>query len=228
MCLQPHMRQIIDVETGKDILPWTPGNEVLLAKFLKQPLLPNNMTILFWNVRRLGRPSFKQNLRMLLKQQNPYMVILVETRLCRQATTTTIEIVGFDFWHIVEPRGFARGVVLLWNATNLKFHVVGGNSQGVHGVVEVSHSTNSFVLSAIYASPKYVSRKLLWQDLCKMSESITYPWLAIGDFNEIISQDEKFGGQQIKKNRANLYASNMNLCNLLDMGTKVKSLHGLI
>lgn len=118
----------------------------------------------------------------------------------------------------MEPRGFAGGIILLWNSANLVFHAVGGSAQGVHGVVEVRNLNHTFVLSAIYANPRYATRKLLWKELCDMAGSVTHPWLVLGDFNEMINQGEKLGGRPIKKNRAHLYAATMNACNLLDLG----------
>lgn len=95
---------------------------------------------------------------MLISQHHLEMIILVETRVCRQTIIKIIKTVGFNSWHIVEPRVFAGGLVLLWNATILKLHTIGGNAQGVHRLVEVCSLNKSFVLSAIYASPKYVNR----------------------------------------------------------------------
>lgn len=216
--LIPLFQKWINVAKKKEVMLWEPGNEVLRAKYLKNPLLPNNMTILFWNVRGMGRPSFKPNLRLLINQHHPSIIILVETRVPKHTTETIIQNLGFDSWHIVEPRGFAGGIVLLWHANDIKLQVMGESAQGVHGVVEVCSSSKSFVLSSVYASPKYVNRKHLWQELSNMAGNVNCPWLVIGDFNEITNQGEKFGGRPIKQNRARLYVHTMDTCNLLDMG----------
>ncbi|XP_048490838.2 uncharacterized protein LOC125492425 [Beta vulgaris subsp. vulgaris] len=134
--LIPLFQKWINVAKKKEVMLWEPGNEVLRAKYLKNPLLPNNMTILFWNVRGMGRPSFKPNLRLLINQHHPSIIILVETRVPKHTTETIIQNLGFDSWHIVEPRGFAGGIVLLWHANDIKFQVMGESAQGVHGVVE--------------------------------------------------------------------------------------------
>ena len=216
--LRPHLQTIINIDNGEEVLLWEPDQEEALVKFLNKPLLPTNMTILFWNVRGIGRPSFKPNLRLLVNQHHPKIVILAEARVSRETTNTILENVGFDSCHVVELRGFAGGIILHWNSNIMNFHYIGENSQGVHGVVEACSTNLSYVLSAIYASPSYADRKLLWQDLCNIAGVVKSPWIAIGDFNEIINQGEKFGGQPIKINRANLYASTMNACSLLDLG----------
>ncbi|XP_057251282.1 uncharacterized protein LOC130591656 [Beta vulgaris subsp. vulgaris] len=136
LTLWPHRGRITNIETGEEYNLWAPENGELLRKFTGKPNLPFKMTVLYWNVRGIARPSFKPNLRLLIAQHHPKMVVLVETRVCRAKTTLILENIGFDSWHMVEPRGFAGGIIILWNSDCIKFHVVGDNIQGVHGVVE--------------------------------------------------------------------------------------------
>ena len=88
----------------------------------------------------------------------------------------------------------------------------------MHGVVEVRNRNLSFVFSAIYASPKLHCRKILWDELKTMASNMHLSWLALGDFNEVVNQSEKLGGNKISLSRSNLYASTMDDCNLIDIG----------
>lgn len=84
--------------------------------------------------------------------------------------------------------------------------------------MEVRKLSKSFLLSSIYASPKFESRKLLWNDLHDFASTVNLPWIVIGDFNEVVCQSEEFGGRPINRKRMELYAETMNNCNLVDLG----------
>ena len=153
------------------------------------PSLFKRMSILFWNVRGLARPSFASNFRLLTQQHSPSLVVLVETWVSRQRTEYLITGLGYDSWYLVEPLGFAGGILLLWNSHVIDFQALGEGAQGVHGVIEVRSLRKSFILSSIYASPKFGLRKHLWEDLKTMSAHINKPWLVFGDFNEVVNQN---------------------------------------
>ncbi|GLT49927.1 hypothetical protein SLA2020_234510 [Shorea laevis] len=44
------------------------------------------------------------------------------------------------------------------------------------------------------------------------------PWMAIGDFNDITVQSEKFGGNPFPSYRIQAYTECMSYCNLMDLG----------
>lgn len=43
-------------------------------------------------------------------------------------------------------------------------------------------------------------------------------WVLLGNFNEVMCQDENFGEKKISHARSNLYANTMNDCHLVDIG----------
>ena len=170
-----------------------------------------------WNVRGISRPFFKPNARLLIQNHHPDLFILVETLVSRQNTGCMIKDLGFNSSHLVEPTGRAGGILLLWKADRIKVHILGENYQGVYALVEVSNSI-SFVITAIYASPKFQFRKTLWDDLSAFAAGLSQPWLVIGDFNEVTNSREKFGGRVINRKRVDLFVDTMRRCNLIDLG----------
>ena len=51
-----------------------------------------------------------------------------------------------------------------------------------------------------------------------MAELHSLPWLVLGDFNEILSEEDKFGGRRLNLNRAIEFKDCIDSCNLLDLG----------
>lgn len=45
-----------------------------------------------------------------------------------------------------------------------------------------------------------------------------HPWVMVGDFNEILSSEDKFGGNQINLSRALEFKECIDNCNFLDLG----------
>ena len=56
--------------------------------------------------------------------------------------------------------------------------------QEVHVEVKVLPSNLSWIFSAVYASPRIVERQVLWENLTKVADLLSKPWIIAGDFNE--------------------------------------------
>ena len=204
----PFSGKLVNVVEDRD----TPLFQSLKAR----PRVPHNMSVLFWNSRGISRPEFKTNFSHLLDTHNPDIAVLVETRTCRQKTSTLIKAFPLTAWYLVEPVGYVGGILIMWNPERVWIHIIGESAQGVHGLVEVRDPSSSFILSSIYASPSYDIRKYLWNELKVMALNVTLPWVAVGDFNQVVCQMEKFGGHRINRVKAEEFAVTMHDCNLID------------
>lgn len=73
---------------------------------------------------------------------------------------------------------------------------------------------------AIYASPHAHNCTILCENWHCIYDHYKCPWLLAGNFNEILSSSEKFGGRVINLNRSNQFLNCLNYCNLIDLGFK--------
>ena len=69
----------------------------------------------------------------------------------------------------------------------------------------------------IYASTKFENMCILWENLKKVSDHHDLPWILMGDFNEVLEESEKLGGNPLSIRRVQEYNECMNYCNLLDL-----------
>ena len=90
--------------------------------------------------------------------------------------------------------------------------------QEIHAIVKVCSSNLSWLILAIYASLRIAKRKILWNNLKIVSQLHNLPWLMLGDFNEVLSGDDKFGGNGVNLNRALEFKECLDECNMLDLG----------
>ena len=96
--------------------------------------------------------------------------------------------------------------------------VLSSIEQEIHATVKVCSNNLSWLLSTIYASPCIVERKILWSNLSQVAQLHSLPWLLLGDFNEVLSGEDKFRGRSINLNRALDFKDCLDSYNLLDLG----------
>ena len=90
--------------------------------------------------------------------------------------------------------------------------------QEIHVFVKVHYSDFSWLLSAIYASPRIEERAILWNNLASIAKSHNLPQVIVGDFNEPLITNDKFGGRSISVNRSLLFKECLDKCNMIDLG----------
>lgn len=96
--------------------------------------------------------------------------------------------------------------------------VLSAMEQEIHASVKLSNSNLSWFISSVYASPCIVKRRILWSNLSKVASLHSLPWLLLRDFNEILSEEDKFKGGNINLNRAIEFKKCINAYNLMDLG----------
>ncbi|XP_020693242.1 uncharacterized protein LOC110107336 [Dendrobium catenatum] len=87
-----------------------------------------------------------------------------------------------------------------WDSSQISFTPSFTSSQVIHGIVE-SGSLHPIYLSVVYAANDPDERKVLWEDLIGISDSINLPWMVMGDFNCCRFHSEKAGGNSLSTDR---------------------------
>ena len=90
--------------------------------------------------------------------------------------------------------------------------------RSIHASVKVCASNLSWLFTAIYTSPRIAERRILWSNIEKVGQLHNLPWLMIGDFNEVLGGEDKFGGNHINLNRAIEFKDCLDSCNFVDLG----------
>ena len=73
-------------------------------------------------------------------------------------------------------------------------------------------------MSAIYVSPRLAKIRILWNNLKFVAHLHNLLWLMLGDFNEVLCGEDKFGGNQVNLNRALEFKGCLDECNMIDLG----------
>lgn len=60
--------------------------------------------------------------------------------------------------------------------------------------MKLIYEGKNFFANFIYADTDHIQRKALWGTLTNLSTARNSPWFLTGDFNDIVSNQEKYGG----------------------------------
>jgi hypothetical protein len=80
-------------------------------------------------------------------------------------------------------------IVLLWNPSTISIEVINLSAQGIHVVINNMVTRYCFTATFVYGYNIISARRALWEDLKRWCPSS--PWIVLGDFNSILSQDDK-------------------------------------
>lgn len=173
--------------------------------------------VLVWKCRGLGNNAAMNAVRDLIEAYHPGMVILAETRMAREHAYRAARQVQFDGFKATETIGFSGGILPLWNEASTKVQTIGSTEQELHTIIEVSNFRFKWLLSSVYASQRSEERGILWRNLEVVAENCNLPWAVMGDFNELLMSEEKLGGRNFSRKRADKFAGMMG-ARELDLG----------
>ena len=91
--------------------------------------------------------------RSLKSEQNPHVMVILETRVNEQRDETIILSLGFRNSFVVPTVGFSGGIWMLWDDTKVNVDILAFNHQVIHCVANL----HEWLFSAVYASPNPLS-----------------------------------------------------------------------
>ncbi|KAL7242728.1 hypothetical protein ACSBR1_015170 [Camellia fascicularis] len=90
----------------------------------------------------------------------------------------------------------------------------------IRGVVQSLDLAACCAVSFIYAPPQRAIRKTFWTQFRHLASKNCYPWLCIGDFNEIGLIGEKQGGTECRMSQLQFFLELLSDCALMDLEFK--------
>ena len=117
-------------------------------------------------------------------------MLLMETRLAKDKGKWILEKCGF--WNRWEfPReGLCVGLLLGW-MPNQNLIIQYGSKHLVHTNLH-DNKANNFSITFVYGQPDHAKREEVWSELKLIRNNAQSNWLCIGDFNQVLSHDDKF------------------------------------
>ena len=151
------------------------------------------MSALSWNCRGLGNLQTVRSLQEVIASKDPILVFLMETKLSKEEMTKKKYTLGFIEGLIVASNGSKGGLALLWKK-EIMVDVQTFGLWHIDAKVGRADGSRKWRFTGFYGQPDTSKGEETWQILERLGTSNSFPWLCIGDFNKIVSNAEKLGG----------------------------------
>ncbi|XP_057443227.1 uncharacterized protein LOC130735144 [Lotus japonicus] len=180
------------------------------------------MKTLFWNCRGLGNRRTVRALKELCRQQDPTCLFLMETKRKDHEMNRIRGMTGLANIISVSCDGDgsrrAGGLALLWK-NDVDISLLSMSNNHIDFIVTLSNDSLSWRATSVYGYPEHHRKRLT----CELLETLAglHPqpaWMVFGDFNLILSNDEKYGGNVPNIAVQDMFRESLQNCNLHDMG----------
>ncbi|KAL8137631.1 hypothetical protein V2J09_003632 [Rumex salicifolius] len=162
------------------------------------------------NTQGAGKAGFRGACRHLLTHNKVDVLTLVEPRISGRRADKVCARLNFSESIRVECTGFARGIWMPWNVESIKLSVLTVHNNFIHlGYVH---------LVVVYAPPAAHRRVQFWADFEEEVKLISTPLFIGGDFNYILSIEERQGGMKVLSSDTRTFVNWVNNLELIDMG----------
>lgn len=155
------------------------------------------MIISTWNIRGINQPLKQKELRHFLQKNKVDVMGVVETRVKVHKTGNILQKMVPDWKHCLNyPMAYNGRVWLLWK-DHIQVQVLVVHEQFIH--CKISDTTNPFTTynTVVYAKNESQQREDLWRELAQIGGTIQEAWLLSGDFNKVLTTDDRLGSPVI-------------------------------
>ena len=157
-----------------------------------------------------------REIRCIADTFNPLLLFLSETKMRSQRADELRWRLGFQNAFGVSSVGLSGGLVLLWknNVTvdlksYSKFHI---------DVWVTMENGRQWRFTGFYGEPVRARRKESWRLLRFLRNQTDLPWLCVGDFNEVLHEDEQMGGNDREEWCMEGFREAVDYCSFSDLG----------
>ena len=174
--------------------------------------------ILSWNVRGVNDPVKRSVIKSFLRSNRVDLVCLQETKV-QQMNIGMVRSLGvgrYLNWIALDAEGSAGGILLLWDKRRISLEDSVAGSLSVSCLFRMAEDGFQWVFSGVYGPIEKRLRKSFWEELGSIRGLWDNPWCVGGDFNEILSPNERSRGGRIS-NSMRRFADVLNELGLRDL-----------
>jgi exonuclease III len=151
-----------------------------------------------------------------VKQKKPIMVFLMETKLRKKKMEAIRCKLGFSSM-LVDSVGKSGGLALLWN-DEILLDIQNFSHRHICGVIKNLNGEALWKFTGFYGHPDVSKRVEAWALIKYLAQMDSFPWVCIGDFNEVLTTSEKWGGSGRANSQMAAFRQTLESCKLTNLG----------
>ncbi|XP_070677800.1 uncharacterized protein [Malus domestica] len=175
------------------------------------------MKLICWNCQGIGRDLTIANLMEQNWLHSPEVVALLETKNNSQRFRFLKRRLGMSCMHAIEPRGIAGGLCVFWKDAKDVVLVKYGEFF-IEVLIADGVRNLRWRLVVVYASTVACTRAQQFEVLRTRLASLGEPCLVMGDFNDLLLESEKIGGNGRTVSSMRTFRTFVAQTKLLDLG----------
>ncbi|KAL5581946.1 hypothetical protein UlMin_014388 [Ulmus minor] len=187
------------------------------------------MIALAWNCRGLGQPSAIRELIALVRESNPNILMLMETKLLESDMKSRLRSVRFMNFVYVPPVGLSGGLCIAWR-DHVDLEPVSISRNLISCLVFSNPLASPWLLSTIYGPIRSREKRLFWNSIHSEMDRFNGSWLIMGDFNGVLYREDRHGGREETSSSVHMInaVDNLGLVELPSQGLKYSWTNGRI
>lgn len=120
----------------------------------------------------------------------PNIVSLLKTKTSGKKADEVIASLGFHSSYRVEAHGFSGGIWLGWK-DSVQLEILRSHPQFTLAQLRYGFPIQELLICFVYGSPNKSKRVALWDALAYTLPTTSVLWIAVGDFNALLSTEDK-------------------------------------
>jgi hypothetical protein len=151
-----------------------------------------------------------------MREFAPSILCVVEIQVHKTRAECLAGTLGHDNVFAVSSSGRCGGLAIFWN-NEIKLEFL-PYSQYHIDVVVYSPFEEPWWLTCVYGEAQVQECHKIWDMLKFIKASSPLPWLCIGDFNEVLLQEEHMGVNKRSYTQIQAFHDTVDICELMDIG----------
>jgi hypothetical protein len=125
--------------------------------------------------------------------------------------------VGFPNLFVVDSVGKSGGLALFWEE-DVIIDIQNYSQRHINGIIQNQNYATPWKFTWFYEHPDVNKRQEAWSLLQFLARLTPEPWLCIGNFNEVLTQLEKWGERERPSKQTRDFQVTLEKCELSDIG----------
>lgn len=159
------------------------------------------MKIIYWNIHGGKKPQAIAEITNYVSTFKPDILFVMETMTSNRNSKQIIRGLHFRNSIIIDPLNHCGGLWVCWNNnnTNVTNNVI--TERCAHLTVTDKPTRASILVSGAYFAAQKNEKDSFWESMTSFYNSIQIHQILLGDFNELLTPEDKTGGNPINPNQ---------------------------